>query len=81
MEKYQRELENAREHFALMFRDQVSKWEEESRLLHKQRARDRTDMEMLNKKLSDDVEGYRNHVVSLEEVVQTHSKLVLINTN
>jgi hypothetical protein len=81
VEKYQRELENAREHFALMFRDQVSKWEEESRLLHKQRARDRTDMEMLNKKLSDDVEGYRNHVVSLEEVVQTHSKLVLINTN
>jgi len=64
-----------------MFRDQVSKWEEESRLLHKQRARDRTDMEMLNKKLSDEVEGYRNHVISVEEIVQNHSKLVLTHSH
>lgn len=63
-----------------MFRDQVSKWEEVSSLLHKQRARDRTDMEMLNKKLSDEVEGYRNHVLSVEEIVQNHSKLVLTHT-
>ncbi len=44
VDKYQRELSSSVEGFGLMFKDQVSKWEEESRLLHKQRARDRSDL-------------------------------------
>jgi hypothetical protein len=47
VDKYKREFDRAIQSFGTMYADQVGKWQEESKFIHKQRARDRSDLELL----------------------------------
>jgi len=77
-DKFQGELRHAIESFNQTFNEQKEKWAEELKYMHKQRARDRSDLELLIQKITGKVKKNKARAKDLAEILDAHASIVII---
>ena len=77
-DKFQSDLRHAIESFNQTFNEQKEKWAEELKYIHKQRARDRSDLELLIQKITGKVKKNKMRAKDLAESLDAHSFIVII---
>jgi len=72
-DRFQGELRHAIQSFNQTFNEQKEKWAEELKYMHKQRARDRSDLELLIQKITGKVKKNKARAKDLTETLEAHA--------